>query len=361
MNEDLKQYEKKIKKIHRISWTPKYEEETRTSLNPKLVIPIIIKTFEKLGWEVLYRDENIAEAKRKLGWNDRGTKISVSHHFGKLIIKSESLGSEIWDNGQNSKRVKLFIHAFQQTEKTYDRKSLAELEKEVEKTNNWDDYVIPESLPQPRNQKKPRFWTLIVCGLITALFMGFILALLSLKGFYLIFLFEVLVAIVLSYILQQLVKISNFTSAGLLNYSLIGIVVITYVSSQYFQYQIVLHVNNDNHSNPWEFLQARLEHGLTFNRLNLGWIGLLISWVLQFVITYYVAVFRLTFSLTAYRIKRVPVEVVDFAYYHFVKENTEKQVRAELSKMGWNDSQNQDEVLEAIDAIGYAQELNRIQ
>ena len=59
--------------------------------------------------------------------------------------------------------------------------------------------------------------------------------------------------------------------------------------------------------------------------------------------------------------ERIPPEVVDFAYYHFVKEKTEHQVRSELSKMGWTDTQDQDEVFESIGAIAGATELNRME
>ena len=49
-------------------------------------------------------------------------------------------------------------------EKEFDKEALAELEKEVEKTNNWDDYEIPESLPQPKERKDPKLWIPLLGG-----------------------------------------------------------------------------------------------------------------------------------------------------------------------------------------------------
>ncbi|TFV95644.1 hypothetical protein E4S40_05330 [Algoriphagus kandeliae] len=361
MTEDLKQYEKSIKKKHSFSWTPKFEEEIRTDLNKTVIIPIVVKTFEKLGWDLIYQEETIAEAKRKGDWNRWTEKIAVSFDYGKLTIKSVSLGNEMWDNGRNSKRVKLFIHAFKEIEKEYDREALAELEQEVEKTNNWDDYEIPESLPQPKTRKKPQFSIPIVGGIITALLLGFIVAFLSVEGIYIIGLFEVGVAIAMGFILKQLIKISNYTFYDNLHYLLIGMILITYISNQYFQYQIILNQNNFQPFSFWEFMQARFEVGLTIKQLNTGWIGLLISWVLQLVITYFVGILRLSSSLISYSLERVPMEVVDFAYYHFVKEKTEDQVREELSKMGWTEKQDQEEVFEAIGAMQGATEMNRME
>jgi len=361
MTEDLKQYEKSIKKKHSFNWTPKFEEEIRTDLNKTVIIPIVVKTFEKLGWDLIYQEETIAEAKRKGDWNRWTEKIAVSFDYGKLTIKSVSLGNEMWDNGRNSKRVKLFIHAFQEIEKEYDREALAELEQEVENTNNWDDYEIPKSLPQPKKRKEPQFWIPIVGGIITALLLGFVVAFLSVEGIYIIGLFEVGVAIAMGFVLKQLIKISNYTFYDNLHYLLIGMILITYISNQYFQYQIILNENNFQPFSFWEFMQARFEAGLTIKKLNTGWIGLLISWVLQLVITYFVGILRLSSSLISYSLERVPMEVVDFAYYHFVKEKTEDQVREELSKMGWSEKQDQEEVFESIGAMQGATEMNRME
>lgn len=165
----------------------------------------------------------------------------------------------------------------------------------------------------------------------------------------------------MGFALKQLIKISNYTFYDHLHYLLIGMILITYISNQYFQYQIILNENNFQPFSFWEFMQVRLESGLTIKKLNTGWIGLLISWILQLVITYFIGVLRLSSSLISYSLERVPMEVVDFAYYHFVKEKTEDQVRDELSKMGWTEKQDQEEVFESIGAMQGATEMNRME
>lgn len=361
MTEELKKYESTIKKKHSFNWTPKFEEEFRTDLSKSVFVPIAIKTFEKLGWDLVFQDEISAEAKRKGDWDRWTEKISVTYESGKVKVKSVSLGNEMWDNGRNSKRVLLFKYAFHQTEKEFDKEALAELEKQVEKTNNWDDYEIPKSLPQPKEIKEPKLWIPIAGGLITALLLGYVVAFLSLKGIYIIGLFEVGVAVVMGFVLKQLIKLSNYTFYDHLHYLLIGMILITYISNQYFQYQIILNENNYRLFSFLEFMRARFDAGLTIKSLNTGWIGLLISWVLQLVITYFVGILRLSSSLISYSLERVPIEVVDFAYYHFVKEKTEDQVRAELAKMGWDKTQDQDEVFESIGALQGATEFRRME
>jgi len=363
MEESLKTYEKNIEKKHSFGWTPKYEEEFRTNLNEKVFIPIAEKTFEKLNWDLVFKDDKNIEAKRKessFGIDKWTESITISYSHGKIIVKSESLGNEMWDNGKNSKRVKLFIHTFKETEKSFDKESLEKLEIEVERKNNWDDYVIPEILPKPNEIKKPNFVIPLIGGFVVSIILGLILAKISIIGIYIIGLFEFLVALAIGFSLKYLIKFSNFTEFLKLKYLLIGMIILIYVLNQYFQYEIILRENNYERIGFFEFIKLRFEQGLTIKKLNTGWIGLIISWGLQIIITYYVGLLRLITSITSYQLERIPMEVVDFAFYHFVKEKTEEQVRNELKNKGWTEKQNQDEVFEAIEAIYGANELNRM-
>jgi len=363
MEESLKAYEKNIEKKHNFGWTPKFEGEFRTNLNEKVFIPIAEKTFEKLNWDLVFKDDKNIEAKRKessFGIEKWTESITISYSHGKIVVKSESLGNEMWDNGRNSKRVKLFIHAFKETEKSFDKESLEKLEIEVERKNNWDDYVIPEILPKPNEIKKPNFTIPLISGIVVSIILALILAKVSVRGIYIIGLFEFLVAIAIGFSLKYLIKFSNFTEFLKLKYLLIGMIILIYALNQFFQYEIIVRENNYDRIGFFEFIKLRFEQGLTIKKLNTGWIGLIISWGLQIIITYYVGLFRLIASITSYQLERIPMEVVDFAFYHFVKEKTEDQVRNELKNKGWIEKQNQDEVFESFDAIYGANELNRM-
>lgn len=363
MDEIFKNYEKTIKKKHSVNFTPKYKEEFRTSVNNKIFVAIAEKTVERLGWDLVFKDENSIEGKRKeksLGIERWTEIITASYEYGNVVVKSESLGNEMWDVGRNSKRVKLFIYAFEETLKTFNRQSLNELEKEIEKKNNLDDYVIPESLPQPIKSKEPNILIPIIAGIVVSLILGFVIAFISVKGMYIIGLFEFLVATAIALAMKKLIKLSNFTDFNKLQYLLAGMILLIYFSNQYFQYEIILNENNYDRIGFWEFLRLRFSQGLTIKNLNTGWIGLVISWILQLGLTGLFVYLKIISALTKYAIERVPIEVVDFAYYHFVKEKTEEEVRNELAKKGWTDKTNQDEVFEAIGGFQNAIEINRM-
>lgn len=363
MDDSFRNYEKTIQKKHSVNFTPKYKEEFKTSVNKTLFVAIAEKAVEKLGWDLVYKDENNIEAKRKeksLGIERWTEAITASYEYGNVVVKSESLGNEMWDLGRNSKRVKLFIYAFEETLKTFDRQSLSELEKEIEKKNNWDDYVIPENLPQPNQAKTPTIAIPIIGGLIISLILGFAVAFISVKGMYFIFLFEFLVATAIAFSMKHLIKLSNFTNFNKLQYLLAAIIILIYLSNQYFQYEIILNENNYDRIGFWEFLKLRFSQGLRIKKLDTGWIGLIMSWVIQLGLTGLFVYLKILSILAKYVIDRVPVEVVDFANFHFVKDKSEEEVRRELAKKGWTDKRNQDEVLEAIGGLQSATELNRI-
>lgn len=364
MEDKYKQYEKTIKKKHSFAWTPKYVSEFSTKLSAKEFIAIAEKTFKDLDWDIIYLDDKSIEAKR----NEKsfGTKrwtegITATFEYGKINVKSVTLGNEMWDVGRNSKRVQLFIYAFQETEKSFDKEKLQDLVKENETINNWDDYVIPDSLPKPNEIRKPKFYIPIIgCSILSILF-AFLLAKVSISGFYIIGLFEVLVGFSIGFTFKYLIKFSNYTNYDKLHYVILGTISLTYILNQYFQYEIIIYENNYERIGYFEFLKIKFEQGLTVKKLNTGWIGLVIHWVIQLVITYYVTVMAVIRNLTKYQLDRIPPEVVDFAFYHFVKDKTEDQVRKELAIKGWTERQNQDEVIEAIGALQTTQDVNRIQ
>jgi len=364
MEDKYKQYEKTIKKKHSFAWTPKYVSEFSTRLSAKEFIAIAEKTFKDLGWDIIYQDDKSIEAKRneKSFGTERWTEgITATFEYGKIKVKSVTLGNEMWDVGRNSKRVQLFIYAFQETEKSFDKEKLQDLVNEKETINNWDDYVVPDSLPKSGEIREPKFYIPIVGCSILSILIAFLLAKVSISGFYIIGLFEFLVGFAIGFVFKYLIKFSNFTNYDKLHYVILGTIGLTYILNQYFQYEIILYQNNYERIGFFEFLKLKFEQGLTIKKLNTGWIGLVIHWVLQLVITYYVTVMAVIRNLTKYQLDRVPPEVVDFAFYHFVKDKTEDQVRKELAIKGWTETQNQDEVFEAIGALQTTQEVNRMQ
>jgi hypothetical protein len=324
-----------------------------------LIHAIATKAFERLEWDIVFSDKNQVEAKRKNDFNSWTEKITVTtNDTTNVNVKSISLGSEIWDNGRNSKRVKLFIHVFKELESEFDSDKIKELQEEVSKRDNWEDYEIPESLPKPKFTKDPHLLFPILAGVISSILLGGLFAVTS-KFFYIILLFESGIGIALAFLILQGIKLGNYTNyipiRVIMGFSVVAIVILT----QYFQYLMIIYEHNAFDLTFLQFIQLRIEAGFTFRDLNTGWIGWLVVIVLQLVIIYYSCWLRLVLYITNFQYRRVPEEVVDFAVYHFVKGKSEIEVKNELAIKGWGDRQSQEYIMEAIGAVQGQQELRR--
>lgn len=364
MTEELKNYEKSINKKHSFAWTPSYQERFVTKIEQIFFVPIVIKTLEKLEWDIVFKDKISVEAKCATNGETWTEKIIIHFEYGNVVVKSLSLNNEIWDNGKNSKRVKLFIYTFQQIENQLDEDFIEELNKlnqEIEAEENWTNYEVPTSLPQPTAYTQPQFWIPAFGGILLGLVVGFLIAFISLKFIYFLGLFELIVAGIVGFIFGYLAKWSNVIHYDKLKYFLLGTIILVYLSNQYFQYYLILFENNYEAIGFLEFLKIRLEKGLVIDSIDLGWIGLIVSWFFQLFFTYYTSSLYIAFMLVAYQIKKIPTEVIDFTFYHLIiKEETEKEVREKLSKMGWKNTLQQNEVFEAIGGIYAKNEFNRM-
>jgi hypothetical protein len=361
MEQIYKDFEKTIKSKHSFRWTPKYKTVFPTTVKKDLVTEIASKVFEKLDWDIIHKDKETAEARRKNKYGTWTEKITVKVIHGNIVeVESCAVGNEMWDLGRNSKRVKLFEFAFKNEEKEFDAAKQIELEEEIERRDNWDDYVIPESLPQPKKRIEPTFAIPAIGGLLISIIFAYIIALISVNGIYIIGFFEALIGFAFGFSLKYLIRWGNFTDVEKLRYLILTMVAVFFFANQLFQYQIIIDKNNITDATFFDFIKFRLENGLKIKSLNTGWIGLILSWIFQVLFIYWIAILRAVSALIIFRMEKVPPEVVDFAYYHLIKEKSEQEVRQELYKMGWKSDSSQNEVFESIGAIEDRREFIRV-
>ncbi len=345
---------KSIKPKSSFGFSLRYSESIQTAIEYKVISSLFAMAFEELDWDIVYHQTDQIEAKRPSSYNTWTEKIIVKiNKTGQINITSESLDGSLWDVGRNSKRVKLLIHVFNIVLSEYDETKLQELVKEVEISETWADYIVPEKLPRPKVAKPPRLVFPIMASILATVILGFLLSLVM-RYFHLVLLAESIIGLALTYILSASIKVGNYTNYLNLR-AIMGVsVLLIVILGQYFIYLDYILDFPEQSFSFYQFIKFRFEVGFKLDNLNTGWIGLLILFILQLVIIYYVALMRLMSSLTSYQMSRVPPEVVDFvAYLLFIKEKDENTVRKELSSKGWVIRQDQDIVFEAIWA-GYS-------
>lgn len=356
---EIQELENSIKKVHRVAFTPKFKDSFQTKLSKPAFIAIALKAIENIGWDVVYYDNDIIEAKCKSDWDIYTESIVIRYDLHEVIVESISLTNQSWDRGNNSLRVKLFQLVMNRLERELSEQEIQQAESEQKKVDEWDDYVIPETLPAPSIQKKPNIYIPLIGTMIVSVLLGFILALSISIGFYVIGLFDVGVGFILGFMLSQMLKLGNYTDFRKLQAILIASVIITFISCQLFTYQLYIGKNPLVEVDFLTFMKYRFEAGLTIKSLNTGWIGILISWGLLLFLGYYIGISKLVSGIIKHQLSRIPPEVLDFVIYLFIKDKSEEQVKMELSKREWSNSVDQNYVMEAVGAMGVVQEMRR--
>jgi hypothetical protein len=77
MEQTYKDFEKTIKTKHSFRWTPRYKDSLQTTIKVELVTELAAKVFEKLDWDVVHKDNESAEARRKNKFGTWTEKIIV--------------------------------------------------------------------------------------------------------------------------------------------------------------------------------------------------------------------------------------------------------------------------------------------
>ncbi len=359
MSPEIQKLERTIKKVHKVAFTPKYKENFHTRLSREAFIALAKKVIEKIGWDLIYFDDYTVEAQRMNEWETRTESITMTYDHHSVQIQSKSLGNQMWDFGYNSKRVKLFQLVLEQLESQLSPEEIQYFEEKQKSEFEMSDYEIPETLPPPKRYKRPNVSIVLAIAVIAALGIGYILGVSLAHNFYLIGVFDLAVGFVLGLIMVEAFKLANYTNYAHLRWIFIGVIALMFVSSQYFMFQIRIAQFPAARLNFIEFMRLRFVHGLEIKGLNTGWVGLVISWLILVLITYWIGIFRIGVGMVRYQLNRVPGEVIDFAVYYLVKDKTEDQVRDLLARKGWTKSEDQDQVFEAVGALGDLQQMRR--
>lgn len=361
MDIELENLQSKIKRKYSFKYKPEFFESFKTDIKESQIIPLTIEVFDKLEWPIVYRDNKSVEAKRKGDWNRLTEKITVTKKAsGRIEVHSKTLEGNFIDFGKNSKRTGLFVVLFQKLAEEYQKSGrLAELEKEFEKENNWADYEIPSELPKPKEFIKPNLPLSIIGALIISVLFGLLVAFFTVNFTYFIGVYELLIGFGIGYLLGQVLKKTNFIEFRPIQFIIGGMMIVMFLTNQFTQYQLIIPENNISELGFLEYMKMRFENGLTIDDLNTGWIGLTLSWVFQMVFPYFLAVGKVAGITANYIIKKIPEKVLEYTIYLFDMEKSESEVRAELSRKGWNKKSDQDNVFQAIAEISSFYQMNR--
>lgn len=361
MNINIESLQSTIKRKYSFKYKPEFSESFATGIKDNQIIPLAIEVFEKLEWKIVFGDEKSIEAKREDNWGKSTEKITITKKAsGRIEVHSKTIRGNFIDFGKNSKRTGLFILLFQKLADAYGKSGkLIEIQTEYEKENSWEDYEVPTELPKPGIYKKPNLVLSIVGGLIIAILSGMFIALLTRNFTYIIGVYELGIGLGVGYLLGQILKKTNYIEFRMISILLAVMMILILITNLFTQYLLIITEANISGLSFVEFLKLRFESGLTIKDLNVGWIGLLLSWLFQIVFPFFVAQAKMAIIVMNNEIKKVPETVLEYTIYLFETGKTESEVRAELSQKGWKKGADQDNIFSAFGAIHEFQESYR--
>ena len=357
MKEEYENFKNSIKKKHSIRNTPQFEKNLDLPIKKSLFMPMSKRVIEILEWEFLIEDENTIHALVKNKWGSK-QRVNISFKsYQQKQVKSESSGGEIWDAGKNSKNVKLFIHVLKEELNKLNENEKEKIEKEYKQWVDWDDYEIPTELPKPKLRKTQK-WIPYLGSIVSVIFLGIIAGYLHLKKLDIPIITEVIIACIFWFTVTRLSKLGNFTDVQKLNYiSLTSLALFILIRETSF-YLLIKY--------PWVSFTGFFEFELKY------YAPLYNAFpsvdVIFYLTSYLIAVLNVIFMLWLGLIKyisvlnaeKIPPEVMEFVSYLMNKNKTEKQIRYELSKHGWDSEKDQDAVFDSIGGILQIQELSKI-
>lgn len=354
MGEGLMMNNTHLLEKHTLGFPPKYRAVFDTRLEEKIFIVQAEKVINELGWIILTLQGNrfeIVQEEEVLGMEATLAKIFVSYSSKKIYVESKSFDPyAMRDDGNNCTNVELFIDAFKKVEGQLDSEAILALEAEYERKINWEEYVIPETLPLPYTFRKPMSRVFAGGCIVSSVLLGYLLSQIPLVGTSIIVLITFMFGIAVGFSLYGLMKLCNYTDSKIQLRIMIGTVVLMYIMSLYFQYNSLVSLSGIKIGFD-DFISVKLAIGLEIWGRNLTGMGLVIACMFQLAAIYWVAYFVIVFSRDLFIVKRVPAEVIDFGTYHFVKKKTELQIRNELAVKGWDKPQSQNEVFEAMEVV----------
>ena len=346
-----------MKNKHSFGFTPKYSKTLKPTIKPRVYVELAKEAYQKFDWELIYESGSELHGLRHDQFSRVTEKISVIISQNETIQIQSKSENKIWDMGRNSRIVHSIITEVENSLNSLTKDQISEIDKKVTAKDNWDDYIVPETLPTPPRYKQPNILVPIIGYFLLSFGLGYLISNLFLSGVYVIGLFEVIIGFILAYSLKLFMPLSNYTDSKNLIKILFVSVFLIYFLNQYFQF---LHFKKEYPDLTFiTFILERLKHGLVLKGLDTGTIGQIVFWIIQIGLTYLVAYFQCFKLIMDYSIKKVPDEVINFSIYNLFKNKTEKELKTELRKRGWKNDLEHNMIFNALSYIYAGQQHNR--
>jgi len=211
-------------------------------------------------------------------------------------------------------------------------------------------YVPPDQLPAPEISQASFPFLAILLGVLVSAALGVTLFAAS-RLVYIYFLYNWLLGVAIGWAIAFGPKQSKYSGTGVL-------FTITALCSSlaYFVFNVALYFSvlkeaPDESLSFLEFLAVRAEYEPFIGGVEIGSVGNIIVWIVEFGITFYFAWRLVSAAIGVCRIEAVPSPVTEFVAYRLSEGHDVEDVQQELSKRGWTRPEDQQKALRAVDSL----------
>lgn len=293
------------------------------SLSFSKKLNLLITSIDLITLKLIYRGDRIVIS-------------STSIFYEKLIEKTEIL-----------KLICSFMEQFKINESKYFENFNEEVTNES--FRDWADYEIPDKLPQIKQKIESTVIPIVIYSIITAMFVGFLWAVISISFQYVPLLYEMIVSILIIYAFGKGIKKGNYLNETSIKFILIGIVLFTLFFNELCQYFYYINTSVISEISIVDFLTMKLNSGLIVEDTNYGKLGVMFLWIFRFLSIYWMSNIFIKNSIENNRFQHIPFEVHDWISYLIMNGKTDKEIRESLSIKGWEKKLDQDEALKAME------------
>lgn len=220
-------------------------------------------------------------------------------------------------------------------------------------------YTPPDTLDPPLNQIKESPTLPILIGFLASLTLGIGLFIAS-RFMYVYILFNVLLGLGIGRAMGFGIRRARYTKVSVLFGLTILYSLLCYVVFNYSLYCWILLKSDLSPPTFLQFLQIRAEHNIFIRGIKPGTIGNIIVWIVEVIITLWVAAKVEDTAIRTCHIESIPPTVMKFMIYLVSRGHDRNTIDRELEKRGWFRPEDRNQAFLAVSsAVALIQESKK--
>ena len=143
------------------------------------------------------------------------------------------------------------------------------------------------------------------------------------------------------------IRKSNYTKYFPIKILLLGSITLALFLNEYFQ--LLYYKSSIEQETLCSFIEMKLNRGIIIDDIHYQETGLKVLLLIRILFIYWIANIFLNITIKFNKFKHIPSEVDDYIKYNLLLGKSDSEVKNMLAEKGWTKSEDQNEVLKAME------------